>query len=174
MPGDVESARAAFFEGVAHFEAGRYERAEERFLDALARVPGRVSTLLNLGSARLKLGRPAEALEVLEQAVAIDAGDAEAWSHRGIALADLGRTDEARRQPLACARDRCLPARSTCFIAASPATCSAATPEALRDFAAVLALRPDDGEAWFRHGQTLQLLDRHAEALTSYEKALAV
>ena len=29
-------------------------------------------------------------------------------------------------------------------------------------------------QAWFRHGQTLQALDRHAEALPSYERALAL
>ncbi len=171
MTQDLEGARADFVEGVTHFEGGRLELAEACFEDALARAPERISILVNLGALRLKLGRPDEALDVLDRAVAIDAAAADAWSHRGIALADLGRPDAA-----VASHDRALEidrGRATDLFHRGLAHNMLARPaDALRDFTAVLALRPGDGEAWFRHGQTLQLLDRHAEALASYEKAL--
>ena len=172
MTRDVEAARERFIEGVAHFESGCFDRAEACFGASLERAPGRVSTLVNLGATRLKLGRPADALAPLEQAVAADPGDADAWSHRGIALADLGRPEEAiasHGRALAIDAGRA----TDLFHRGLALNMLGRHPEALRDLAAVLALRPDDGEAWFRHGQTLQFLGRHPEALTSYGQALA-
>lgn len=85
-----ERARAAFLEGVAHHEAGRFEAARDAFLASLALVPGRVSTLSNLGAAWLKLGRPAEALAALDEAVARAPEDRDAALHRADALLALG------------------------------------------------------------------------------------
>ena len=45
-----ESAKRLFFEGLAALQAGRLEDAERAFVASLEAVPGRVSTLLNLGS----------------------------------------------------------------------------------------------------------------------------
>ncbi|HEY6511948.1 MAG TPA: methyltransferase domain-containing protein, partial [Burkholderiaceae bacterium] len=44
----------------------------------------------------------------------------------------------------------------------------------LAAFERLLADDAGSGAAWFRHGQTLQALDRHAQALQSYERALAL
>jgi predicted TPR repeat methyltransferase len=90
-----EQARAFFLQGVAHYEAGRIEQAERQFAASLSLVPGRASTLTNLGAARLRLGRFAEAEEVLAQAVAAEPGNPEALGHHATALAELGRTGEA-------------------------------------------------------------------------------
>jgi predicted TPR repeat methyltransferase len=90
-----EQARAFFLEGVAAYEAGRMEAAERAFAASLALVPGRVSTLTNLGAARLKLGRVEEAFDMLREALAHEPGNAEALGHLGAALAELGRADEA-------------------------------------------------------------------------------
>lgn len=91
----LAQARALFLEGVAHYEAGRFEQAERQFAGALALAPGRPSVLTNLGATRLKLGRPEEALTVLQEAIAQEPGNGEALSHCGTALAELGRTREA-------------------------------------------------------------------------------
>jgi predicted TPR repeat methyltransferase len=95
MDSNFERARAFFIDGVQHYEAGRYEQAEQKFLAALALVPGRVSSLTNLGAARLKLGRLEEALAVLDEALAQEPDNVEALGHRGTALAELGRREEA-------------------------------------------------------------------------------
>ncbi|HEX2543018.1 MAG TPA: tetratricopeptide repeat protein [Caldimonas sp.] len=170
---DLEKARAAFMEGVTHFQAGRFGDAEKRFDEALGAAPERASILVNLGSARLQLGRPAEALDVLERAVAIAPGDADAWSYRGVALADLRRPEAAvasHARALEIDPDRAL----DLFHRALALNMLGRHAEALGDLEAVLELRPADAEAWFRHGQTLQFLDRHPEALASYERALAI
>lgn len=90
-----EQARRFFLEGVAHYGAGRLEQAERQFAASLALVPGRASTLTNLGAVRLKLGRLDDAEAVLAQAVAAEPGNAEALGHYATVLAELGRHREA-------------------------------------------------------------------------------
>lgn len=95
MDGNLERARALFVEGVAHYEAGRLQEAEERFAAALALAPGRASVLTNLAAVRLKLGRAAEALPLLREALAQDPEDAVALGQCGTALAELGQPGPA-------------------------------------------------------------------------------
>jgi len=98
MSAIFEQARTFFIEGVAHYEAGRLEQAERQFTASLALVPGRASTLTNLGAVRLKLGRFDDAEAVLAQAVEQDPHNAEALGHHATALAELGRVREALTQ----------------------------------------------------------------------------
>ena len=95
MSDTFAQARQHFLDGVAQFEAGRMEQAEALFEAALALVPGRVSTLVNLAAVRIRLGRHPTALPLLDEALAAEPDDADAWMHRGIALAELGRHKEA-------------------------------------------------------------------------------
>lgn len=95
MSGTFEQARTFFLQGLAHYEAGRFAPAERDFSASLALLPGRVSTLTNLGAARLKLGRTSDALEVLDEALAQEPGNVEAQGHRATALAQLGRPEQA-------------------------------------------------------------------------------
>jgi predicted TPR repeat methyltransferase len=95
MDVNYEQARQFFLEGVMHYQAARYAQAEQKFAASLALVPGRVSALINLGAARLKLGRAQEALAVLDEALVQEPGSFEALAHRGAALAELGHLTEA-------------------------------------------------------------------------------
>src|SRR6186713_2903767 len=95
MSNPFQQARDFFMDGVRLHEAGRFEQAERQFLASLALVPGRASTLVNLGATRLKLGKPQEALQVLDQALAQDADAADALKHRAVALNMLGKHEEA-------------------------------------------------------------------------------
>jgi predicted TPR repeat methyltransferase len=97
MSGNFDQARALFLEGVQDYEAGRFAQAERKFSGSLALLPGRPSTLTNLGAARLKLGRIEEALGVLQQALAQEPDNPEALGHCGTALAELGRHEQALR-----------------------------------------------------------------------------
>lgn len=90
-----EQARQFFVDGLAHYQAGRMAAAERAFAASLALVPGRASTLTNLGATRLKLGRVDDAVTVLREAVAAEPGHAEAWGHLAAGLAELGRRDDA-------------------------------------------------------------------------------
>lgn len=99
MSGNFEQAREFFRQGIAHYEAGRFAQAERDFAASLALLPGRVSTLTNLGATRLKLGRIQDAADLLEEALAQEPGNVEALGHRATALAELGDHVQA----LACA-----------------------------------------------------------------------
>ena len=70
MSSTFEQAREFFLRGVGHYETGELAQAEREFAAALALVPGRVSTLTNLGAVRLKLGRAEDALRYFEAAKA--------------------------------------------------------------------------------------------------------
>ena len=106
-----DRARALFQNGVALYEQGRYAEAEAPLEQALALMPGRVSTLVNLGAVRLALGRPADALLTLEQAVQAEPDAADAQVQRATALAALGRLDDAAQalHALVAAQPACAP-----------------------------------------------------------------
>lgn len=97
-PADMDTftrAKALFLEGLACFEAARFEDAERCFTVSLKALPERVSTLVNLAATQLRLARPHDALDVANQVLAIELDNLEGWFHRSTALARLGRLDEA-------------------------------------------------------------------------------
>jgi predicted TPR repeat methyltransferase len=170
-PSGFEAARQAFLDGVAHFQTGRLSEAEKAFEASLAALPGRASTLLNLGATRLKLGRAQEALQALDEGLAREPADADGHCHRGQALAALGRDAEALA-----AFDSALAAAS-----AHPAARlgkALALARAGRPADVVSWLRPwlasadAPARAWMIQGQALQVLGRHAEALPAYDEAV--
>lgn len=92
-PGDAafEAAKALFLDGLAALQGGRLAAAEAAFLGSLERMPGRVSTLVNLAATRLALRRPADALVNADAVLALEPANLDALFHRGSALAELGR-----------------------------------------------------------------------------------
>ncbi|TFY98305.1 methyltransferase domain-containing protein [Ramlibacter humi] len=95
MDATFEQAKAFFLQGLAHYQAGRWAAAERAFAASLALVPGRPSTLTNLGATVLKLGRAEEAAELLQEALAQEPDNAEALAQLSAALAELGRAQPA-------------------------------------------------------------------------------
>lgn len=90
-----EAARNAFVQGVQAFEAGEWSRAEALFVESLRHVPGRPSTLANLALVHHRLGRPAQALAAVEQALEAAPDDAAACFHRAQLLQQLERPFDA-------------------------------------------------------------------------------
>ncbi len=74
-----ERAKQHFLQGLAELQAGALRDAEASFEAALALVPDRPSTLINLGTVRLALGKNAEALVLLERAAALDVSNVGVW-----------------------------------------------------------------------------------------------
>ena len=95
MSGTFEQAREFFLRGLEHYQAGRFAQADAQYCASLSLVPGRVSTLVNLGATRLRLGRPKEAAAFLEEALAKEPHRADALGHLATALADLGQLEKA-------------------------------------------------------------------------------
>lgn len=173
MTDAFEAARSLFAEGMSLFDQGRYAEAEQRIEQSLHQLPGRASTLLNLGVTRLRLGRPQEALQALDAALAARPDDADAWGHRGVALAELGRAQEALAafdQTLALAPGT--PAAR--FHRAMALAALSRHEEALAAFEGLLQSRPDDAQAWLQQARSLQCLGRHEAALPSYRRALVL
>lgn len=92
---DFEKAKQLFMEGLNFIETNDYQAAEIRFTRALELVPNRVSTLNNLATIKIRLGKFKEAEELARKAVAQEDASQEAWSNLGIALAKLNRHEEA-------------------------------------------------------------------------------
>lgn len=173
MSDPFDQAKSHFLEGVEHFEAGRLPQAEAHFLASLALLPGRVSTLANLGATRVCLGRPQEALTVLDEALAQAPDDLEALGHRGVALVALQRHTEAL-------------ATYERMLALEPSHAEAwarhgqllqrlnrGADEALASYDRAVALAPAFGEAWSERGSLLKQLGRLDEAAHAFRQALA-
>jgi predicted TPR repeat methyltransferase len=92
---DFEAAKAHFLDGLRCQEAGQFLQAEQHYRASLQRLPGRPSTLTNLGATLLALARPGDALPLLEQATLAEPEHAEGWLQQARALAQLGRLPEA-------------------------------------------------------------------------------
>lgn len=168
-----DQAKQHFLSGLAHLEAGRLPEAERGFEAALALMPGRVSVLTNLGAVRVQLGKPVEALGVLEQATQAEAANLEAWSWLALAQAQLGRPGQAL---VCCDRALALNAASApLWLQRAQALVRLGRPqEALASFDRVLVLDPQSAEAWSHRGTLLRELQRLPEAAECFEKALAL
>lgn len=173
MTQDFERARALFFEGNAHLEAGRPADAERCYAASLEALPDRPSTLTNLGAVRLRLGRAADALPLLERAVALEPDNFEAWGHLAVALGELGRAEDALA---AVERALALDAEAAPVWRQRGLMQQALRrdEDALASFATLVRLAPTQVEPWLLHGETLIRLRRPHEALASFERALAI
>jgi tetratricopeptide (TPR) repeat protein len=83
--------------GVALFDQGRNADAITQFEAALRLAPNHADALLNLGNALMQAQRPAEAVLRYEAALQLRSGP-DVYYDLGVALADLGRSDEAAAQ----------------------------------------------------------------------------
>jgi predicted TPR repeat methyltransferase len=173
MNDHLSTARAHFLDGVRAFEAGDLVAAEAAFKASLQTLPGRPSTLMNLAATLTRTGRPAQALPLLDQALAAEPDSTEALCHRGAALAALGRAE-----PALAAYDDALRLQPglvpALFQRAVQLNLLGRPTLALVALERLMQIAPPDGEAWFHHGQTLQALGRAEQALQSYGRALAL
>src|SRR6267154_2195450 len=94
---DFETAKQFFLEGLGLLEANNLPGAEIKFARCLELIPERVSTLNNLSVIKIKLNKFGEAEELALKAIALEDKSQEAWSNLGIALAAMGRQEEALR-----------------------------------------------------------------------------
>ncbi|MFM8767055.1 MAG: tetratricopeptide repeat protein [Rubrivivax sp.] len=166
-----ERAKECFVLGNAAFESGQLIEAERQFLESLRWLPGRPSTLSNLGATRIALGRHQEALEPLAQALEGAPTDAQVWSKQGFALSCLGRLEEAqashaRALEIDAGRVGDWVQRALSLMGLKRHA------EALACLDQALKLRPDDAQLHYRKGQALILLQRPPQALAALQRAV--
>lgn len=169
----LQLARQHFLDGIGHFEAGRLEPARASFEASLAQAPGRASVLANLGITLFRLQRWADAVPVLQQAVAADPAQSDAWFA-------LGLSHQARAQwaDAADALEEGLtldPTRADLWMACGQCQANAGRMEAaLHAFERALEIDPGAAAARSARGGVLRDLGRLDEAATCFEQAIAL
>lgn len=167
-----EAAKQAFLAGLAQMELRNLPGAQSQFERSLALLPGRSSTLVNLGAVRLALGQPQTALPVLEQACKLDPGNAQAWAYRGQAQKSLEQRAQAVDSLAQAAALQ--PGNAVFWINLSEAQIAADQPEnALTSLNRLVQLAPQNATAWSNRGMLLRELQRPHDAAKSFEKAVA-
>jgi Flp pilus assembly protein TadD len=87
---------AALYEAARkQHEAGNLPAAEQGYRQVLAMEPAHFESLHMMGMLAGQVGRPDQALEFTDLAIAVRPDVPEAHVNRGVALANLGRDDEA-------------------------------------------------------------------------------
>jgi tetratricopeptide (TPR) repeat protein len=89
---------ARFYLAHIYLDLGRAERAREELEAALVQAPRNPQFLTLLGETERQLKNPRRSLEVLKQALQIDASSAQAHYYLGLALLDLEQPNEAIKE----------------------------------------------------------------------------
>lgn len=155
------------------FDAGSFAEAAIHARTMTRRFPTHFFGWKVLGSALKNMGRHEEALQSMQQAVALAPRDAEAHNNLGAALHDLGRLEEAEASY-----------RKALEIAPNLADVHfnrGVTLEALRrpdeaqlSYRAALAIRPDHADAWNNLGMLLRAWGGLDEAEAAFRSALGI
>ena len=83
--------------GIIYAQNGQRDEARQEFNKLMEEPSGRPAALTNLGNLAFLDGKVDDALESYKQAAALDATDPGILLNQGLALKELGRTDEAEK-----------------------------------------------------------------------------
>src|SRR6185437_13247238 len=90
---DPNHADAPHLQGLLSLQAEQYDAAVESITRAIRQAP-KPGFLTDLGNILLKTGRNAEAVDVFDKVVQLEAGDAGNWRRLGDALVEAGRAPD--------------------------------------------------------------------------------
>lgn len=158
--------------GIVLLRGGKSDEAERCLRKAL-RLGSQSdpATLSNHAMALRQLGRRADAIARLDEALALDSNAADVWNSRGLVLDELGRSDAA-----VASFEKAIAIRpdlvSAHYHLANSLSSLKHFERALGACDRALALDPDFALAWFGRSQTLKVLGQHREALDAFEKYL--
>ena len=83
--------------GIIYAQNGQHDEARQEFVKLMEEPTGRAAALTNLGNLSFLDGKVDDALESYKQAAALDGTDPGIVLDQGLALKELGRTDEAEK-----------------------------------------------------------------------------
>jgi predicted TPR repeat methyltransferase len=156
---------------VQYFRAGQFAEADRVCREVLARDPGHFHALTMFGLLAMRAGRNDIAVDVFEQALAVNEGDSDCHFNRGYALAAIGRIDEAARHLTRAIEIN--PAFANAMIGLGNVRKEQGDLDAAAaQYRRALALQPDP-TAHYNLGSILQAQGRMEEAVASYRAALA-
>jgi tetratricopeptide (TPR) repeat protein len=96
-PASMTAVHALVLDGLAEFNRGRYDAAEERFAAAVTQNPGNLFALDFLVTCRMRQGRFAAAIEPLRRLLDVELPHVKSYFNLGVCLAETGKTDDAIR-----------------------------------------------------------------------------
>lgn len=158
-------------QALAHHQAGRFTEAEQGYRAVLAVDAKHPDALHLLGVLSLQSGKPDDAIDLIERAIAEQRGVADYWDNLGSALVAKGRFADA----VAAHRNAALlnpdgPQRRHNLGNALAAL--GRHDLARRAFATALALRPDYAKAWYNLGNSERVLDQLDSAIAALSHAV--
>jgi predicted TPR repeat methyltransferase len=170
-PNTTEQAKARFFEGNEHFNAGRLQDARASYQAALALVPARPSVLANLGVTECRLGLWVESIAHLQQSTEADPDHRDAWVALGLSHEALGQWKPAV-QALQLGL-RLGGASAQLWLSLAMCQLHLERPaDALESLNEALALDATLADAWSQRGSLLRDAGRHAEAAMCFQQAI--
>lgn len=166
MAGELEEA-------LRLHQEGRLLEAEPLYRKLLQRQPREFVALHLLGALKLQQDKPAEAITLIEAALAVDQTSGAAHANHGLALAALHRPEEALASyAQALAID---PDNADTLANRADALCDLDhLKDALQSYDRALAINPRLVAARVNRGLALRALGRSAQALADYELALGI
>jgi predicted O-linked N-acetylglucosamine transferase (SPINDLY family) len=168
MPDDTLFDRAS----ERHF-AGDLPRARQLYAQLLADDAAHGMAMFRLAVIGLQEGAPAEAIEWLQRALAIEPGQRRYREALGQACAMAGRHAGAAEVYLGLLAEDAAQADHWCGLG-SALQASGALREAVEAWRAAVQRDANRGDAWNNLGNCLRLLGENGEALAAYQRALAV
>jgi len=168
-----EQAKNYFLLGMENFEKGMYKEAEKFLFLSLNLLPERLSTLTNLSSVLIKLGKLGKAHEILSKGINLYPNDEVIYLNFG----NLHEENKNWHMSLD-SYDRAIEIRPDYAEAFSNRGNALKElnrfEEALVSYDRAIEIRPDYAEAYSNRGNALKELMRFEEALVSYDRAVEI
>jgi tetratricopeptide (TPR) repeat protein len=163
--------RNDFTYGVALFQHGYLDQAEESFQQVIAVKPGDPEAYYNLGTLNLRRNNVQRARDYLEQSIKLRPDYPEAWNNLGMIAAQQGSRDEAIRDFQQSLAQR--PTYTTALLnLGNVYRRQRDFTKAEQSLTQALALQPDDPEINYSYGMLFAQQGRMQEAMKYLDKAV--
>jgi Flp pilus assembly protein TadD/peroxiredoxin len=165
--------RNDFSYGVALYQHGFLDQADESFRQVVAAKPDNANAYYNLGTLNLRRNRPTEAKDYLQKTVQLRPGFAEAWNNLGMLAAQRGDAEEAIRD-----FQQSINIRPTYYTAylnlGNVYRRQRAFDKAEESLSRALSIRPDDAEIHYSLGMLFVQKNDFERAAGYLEHAIAL
>lgn len=159
-------------EALQYHQLGQLPKAESAYRRILQSQPRNVHALYYLGVLASQVGNKATAVDLIRQAISIDASHAIFFYNLGEALQVLGRLEEAIDAYQSALRLNPADADSMHNLGRAWQSLGR-TDQAILCYQNVLQMRPNDIEALNNLGGAFQAIENYASAIASYQSVLA-
>ena len=173
QPTQQQAVEALFERGFALHQQGQLAQAKTAYEEVLQQQPAHSEALHLLGALAMQSNNPAQAVELMGKAIAINPNFILAHANLASALMKLNRLEEAVSS---CERAIALKpdyAEAWCKRGLALHKLQRLEP-ALASFDHAIALKPDYADAWSNRGMVQHELDQWDAALSSFNQALTL